>query len=156
MHLDPQRAVTSRLFCNKMWNAVRFVLRHIENHGQPHCDALTTTTSGELDVAALPVAERWLLSRLGAAAEAFDHGCRTFHIGAAATAVCAALLPLPATAADTVLGIMFPQVHSFFLQELCDVYLEWSKSTLNSDAASAADVQVGAFAPYSFRVDALW
>lgn len=78
-----------------MWNAVRFVLRHIENHGQPHCDALTTTSSGELDVAALPVAERWLLSRLGAAAEAFDHGCRTFHIGAAATAVCAALLPLP-------------------------------------------------------------
>ena len=63
--------------------------------------------------------------------------------------------PCPAKPADTALGIIFPQVHSFFLQELCDVYLEWSKSTLNSDTASAADVQVGAFAPYSFRVDAL-
>ncbi|MFM7208053.1 MAG: class I tRNA ligase family protein [Planctomycetaceae bacterium] len=49
-----------RNFSNKLWNATRFVLMNLEGHAAGPCGALATAA----DVAALPLEDRWLLSRL--------------------------------------------------------------------------------------------
>ncbi len=97
-----KRFESGRNFCNKLWNASRFAMMNLEGVG---CETL--------DIAQLPVEDRWILSRLQkrireaqSALEAF-----TFH---------------PA----------IDGLREFFWNELCDWYLEIIKSRVKEGGTS--------------------
>jgi valyl-tRNA synthetase len=53
MNLDPRRLEGARNFCNKLWNAARFVISNLDQAGV-----------GESAAAPLSLADRWIVSRL--------------------------------------------------------------------------------------------
>src|SRR5262249_51962004 len=74
-----ERCEIARNFCNKLWNASRFVLMGIGE------EAITRPTEEELRAAPLALADRWILSRLESTVAAgtqaidgfsFDEACR--------------------------------------------------------------------------------
>ena len=108
VRLDLGRVEGYRNFCNKLWNASRFVLMNTEGED---C-GLNEGREGELE---LGLADRWIRSRLGVAArtalDAFD-GYR-FDLAAQA-------------------------IYDFTWHEFCDWYLELVKPVLNDADASDA------------------
>ena len=97
-----RRTEEARNFCNKIWNAVRFVLMNVEGALPPADDESWVSGEGAADV------DLWLLSRLyktlrevSAAYDAYDvqSACQTLY--------------------------------RFFWSELCDWYIEVSKPRLN-------------------------
>jgi valyl-tRNA synthetase len=117
INLDVSRVVAHRAFCNKLWQATRFCLRHIEAQrgggGGSQGDHQNTSAgtniapqqrqadistlleeSGRADViraqatlASLPLGQRWLLSRLGAAIIATDDGLQHFSVSKSTGAI---------------------------------------------------------------------
>lgn len=63
-----------RNFCNKLWNAARFCFMHLEG-----------LDSEPLDVASLPVEDRWILSRLSGTAAAVNEALEGYHFSRAVT-----------------------------------------------------------------------
>eukprot|EP00727_Mastigamoeba_balamuthi_P002010 m51a1_g11806 putative valine--trna ligase (1185) ;mRNA; f:346372-351255 len=107
INLDINRVVGYRNFCNKIWNAVRFVLLKLGKGFAPAALGDGQTAAGASNV------DRWILSRLAAAARDCNRGFETYDLSLATTAV-----------------------YSFWLYELCDVYLEAIKPVVaESDAA---------------------
>lgn len=90
----------ARNFCNKIWNATRFVLMNLEG-----------TLPGE---PATEDTDRWLLSRLAATEETVRGAYQAYDL----QTVCQAL-------------------YRFFWSELCDWYIEVSKSRLSDPATRA-------------------
>jgi valyl-tRNA synthetase len=110
IRFDLARVAGYRNFCNKLWNAARFVLMAWENAGSP-APAASAAAS-----AAASIGDRWIRSRLGTAITAVDSAFRDYRFDFAATAV-----------------------YEFAWYELCDWYLEIAKPVLQSqDAAGAA------------------
>jgi valyl-tRNA synthetase len=104
--IPPAKATSDRFqvganFCNKLWNAARFAFLHLDR-----------TPFQPLDEAALPLEDRWIVSRLCAAVEAVQG-----HLGA--------YNPSAAIAA----------LRDFFWNELCDWYLELCKPRFKDGAA---------------------
>ena len=103
-----------RNFCNKLWNATRYVMMNVE--GQD-CGVQGVKTGHSEPAAALErsAADRWIMSRLQktklAVAEAIE-GYRFDHAAQA--------------------------IYEFTWNEYCDWYLELSKPVLNDDNASDA------------------
>jgi valyl-tRNA synthetase len=89
-----EKLLSSRNFANKIWNASRFVLMNLEGYTPGPPSAAT-------------VADKWILSRLGALAEQVDAGLDTFEFGDVSRAL-----------------------HEFFWSEFCDWYIELTKSRL--------------------------
>ncbi|NHA14797.1 valine--tRNA ligase [Thioalkalivibrio sp. XN279] len=104
VRLDLGRVEGYRNFCNKLWNASRFVLMNTE--GQD-CG-----TDGDIE---LGIADRWIRSRLGAAAHAALEAFDGYRLDLAAQAI-----------------------YDFTWHEFCDWYLELVKPVLNDDAADPA------------------
>ncbi len=75
MNLDIKRVVAYRHWCNKLWNAVRFALINLGDGFQPSADLPSP--------ASLPIACRWILSRLNAATEATVTAFETYSFSAA-------------------------------------------------------------------------
>jgi valyl-tRNA synthetase len=98
------RVAGYRNFCNKLWNAARFVLLMTEDKPV----APPGTRSGN-------VVDRWIVSRLGAAIAATDHGFAEYRFDLAATAL-----------------------YEFTWHEFCDWYLELAKPVLQGDDEAAA------------------
>lgn len=65
VNLDIKRVVAYRHWCNKLWNAVRFAHGHLGPDFQP-----SQQQQLQLDARQLPLACRWILSRLNAATQA--------------------------------------------------------------------------------------
>ncbi len=107
IRMDEERIDGYRRFINKLWNAARFAQMHLKE-ADPSITALATEP-GEL-----PLAHRWILSRVNA----------TIH--------------QVRTALD---GYNFNEVASasyqFVWHEFCDWYLEWIKADLFSDDVQA-------------------
>jgi valyl-tRNA synthetase len=115
INLNVLRVEGYRHFCNKLWNATKFVLGHLQAEPAYKASRLTdlrASLGGDL-----PVAERWIVSRLNKTVAAAVRGMTEYDLGSAATAI-----------------------YSFFLYDFCDVYLEVCKPALSggSKAAEAA------------------
>jgi valyl-tRNA synthetase len=119
IRFDLARVAGYRNFCNKLWNAARFV-------------ALTVAESGAIGAAAgraaeaveradrgeppeLSIADRWIRSRFGRALGEVDAALREYRFDYAANAL-----------------------YEFTWYELCDWYVELVKTLLASDSTSAA------------------
>jgi valyl-tRNA synthetase len=104
--LAPKRIEGYRHFCNKIWNATRFALPYLERHAPSPGDAVPKPAWR---------ANRWILSRLGAALAEVDRGLSEFRLDDASSAL-----------------------YRFFWNELCDWYLELIKPVLQDDASPLA------------------
>jgi valyl-tRNA synthetase len=107
--LSPKKLEGYRNFCNKVWNATRYALTYL--------DGATVTTAAP---AATLLPNRWILSRLSAAATLAQTGIDGFRLD------------------DASLGL-----YHFFWGELCDWYLEISKPIFaagGKDAEETRDV----------------
>ena len=93
-----------RNFCNKLWNAARYVLSNCQN--------------SDIDVASmrLSLPDRWILSRLQAAAESTEQAIANYRFDLASQAL-----------------------YDFVWNEFCDWYLELSKPVLWDADRSPAD-----------------
>ena len=111
--LEEPRIEAARNFANKLWNASRFVLGHLEP-GQ-RVAALDPARK-----AALPAEDRWVLSRLERLVENADRLMERFELGEAGR-----------------------EMYEFVWDEFCDWYLEIAKIRLHSgDEASPLPVLV--------------
>ncbi len=103
-----------RNFCNKLWNASRYVMMNVE--GQD-CGVGAATTGHSQPVSELQrsLADRWILSRLQKAKQAVADAIEGYRFDHAAQAI-----------------------YEFTWNEYCDWYLELSKPVLNDPNASDA------------------
>ena len=103
INLDIKRVVGYRSFCNKLWNAVRFMLGTFDGYAAPP----TLWADLAKDKAALAGRDRFVLSRLSACVAAVDGFLRGYAFGDAVQAI-----------------------YHFFLNDLCDVYVELVKPVM--------------------------
>ncbi len=100
-----------RNFCNKLWNAARFVTQRI-----PAADASQRVprgaAPGDLE---LSVADRWIRSRFGRAVSAVESAFADYRFDYAVTAL-----------------------YKFTYDDFCDWYIELTKPMLDADAAAPA------------------
>jgi len=75
--LDPGRIGGSRNFCNKLWNATRYVLMNIDNQR-------IKTNADDIE---LGLAERWINTRLVKAIDQVTEGVKTYRFDLAAKAL---------------------------------------------------------------------
>jgi valyl-tRNA synthetase len=109
IRFDLARVGGYRNFCNKLWNAARYVLGVIEAAPTP-ADPQTDRFTLELSVA-----DRWIRARLGAALIACDAALGEYRFDFAATAL-----------------------YEFTWYEFCDWYLELTKPVLQSETSTPA------------------
>ncbi len=108
VRFDETRVEGYRRFCNKLWNATRLLLR---SPGTPTARAPGTLEAGEY------LEDRWVLSRLSAAARDITAGIESF------------------TFQDSI-----NSAYGFAWNELCDWYLEAVKDRLRDGDPVAQDV----------------
>ncbi|MBS0388460.1 MAG: class I tRNA ligase family protein, partial [Proteobacteria bacterium] len=77
LRFDLARVAGYRNFCNKLWNAARFVLLCVEQSGALDADGAVE----------LSTADRWIRSRLGATIRAVDEAIAAYRFDFAATAL---------------------------------------------------------------------
>ena len=94
-----------RNFANKIWNAARFCLMNAE--GAERID------DAFVDLAHLPLHDRWILSRLNKTAAAVNQQIDDYDFHAAVQ-----------------------ELYHFFWDDFCDWYIELSKSTVTSESES--------------------
>ncbi len=71
-----ERFEVARNFCNKLWNAARFVMMNMEGY--------QGSQGVKLDRAHLPLEDRWILSRLATTTQSVDEALKTFRFADAA------------------------------------------------------------------------
>ena len=119
INLDIKRLVGYRQFCNKQWNAVRFAVTYLTD--------FTPSPTMHLDIAGAKYSSKrdlFILSKLNKTITDCNANLGNYIFGAVATAL-----------------------HSFFIYDLCDVYLELIKPVVGH----AARVEEGA-EPVSLEV----
>ena len=110
--LDMGRIEGYRNFCNKLWNATRYVMMNVENRD---CGIGEIKTGHSDPSAALErsLADRWILSRLQKTKQAVAEAIEGYRFDHAAQAI-----------------------YEFTWNEYCDWYVELCKPVLNNDQAS--------------------
>jgi valyl-tRNA synthetase len=111
INFDLGRLAGYRNFCNKLWNAARFVLMTVEG------DSSTGQASqGDLvGDAEMSVADRWIVSRFADTLAKVDGALAEYRFDLAASAL-----------------------YEFTWYEFCDWYLELTKPVLQSETSTAA------------------
>lgn len=110
VNLDIKRVIGYRQFCNKLWNAFRFALNYLVG--------FEPTATAHLEIVGSPgVSQRdlFILSRLNLTIRECNVQLADYLFGAATSAL-----------------------HSFFLYDFCDVYLELVKPVLNDSSEENA------------------
>ena len=110
IRFDLGRIEGNRNFCNKLWNAARYVLRSAAADGHDMSDP-----RGEGHDLAGSVADRWIRSRLAALAEQVRDGYETYRFDYVAASL-----------------------YDFTWNEFCDWYLELTKPVLSGPDVPAA------------------
>ncbi len=111
IRFDLARVAGYRNFCNKLWNAARFVTMSVDAEaagGSPTADRSSEAIE-------LSVADRWIRSRFGHAIETVEKSLADYRFDYAAAAL-----------------------YEFTWYEFCDWYLELTKPVLQSDSSSPA------------------
>ena len=111
INLDIKRVITYRYWCNKLWNAVRFGMMNLGDGFRP--DAASVAPSAR---PALPLACRWILARLDAAAATANASFESHDFAGVVGAA-----------------------YTFWQNETCDVFIELVKP-----AVAAADTDPAA------------
>jgi valyl-tRNA synthetase len=101
---DMQRCEGYRNFCNKLWNATRYVLMNCREEV-----AGSVTDSDNVQALAHSDADRWIVSRLQAAETAIEQAFHDYRFDMAAR-----------------------EIYEFVWDEYCDWYVEFAKVQLNS------------------------
>jgi valyl-tRNA synthetase len=114
VNFDLGRTEGYRNFCNKLWNAARYVLMNTEGHDCGTGDESRTLEEME-DQIERSAADRWIRSRLQETIRTVSAAIESYRFDQAAQAI-----------------------YAFTWNEYCDWYLELSKPVLTSDTASAA------------------
>jgi valyl-tRNA synthetase len=108
INFDLGRVAGYRNFCNKLWNAARFVLMTVEGPNQAGAGDLI----GEAE---LSVADRWIVSRFSAMLTQLDQHLRDYRFDLATSAL-----------------------YEFTWYEFCDWYLELTKPVLQGESSTEA------------------
>src|ERR1019366_478427 len=108
LRFDMAKVEGNRNFCNKLWNAARYVLMNVAGH---HIKTRHDQPGG----VELSLADRWIRSRLAAMLQRVESGFADYRLDMVANAI-----------------------YEFTWSEFCDWYLELSKAVLQSDTASEA------------------
>lgn len=103
-----ERFEVARNFSNKLWNAARFVMMHLEGY-QPQ----------RLEINALPLEDRWILSRLASTTQLVTSALDKYEFADAARAI-----------------------YDFAWDEFCSYYVEMAKPRLGDERTRAATQQV--------------
>jgi valyl-tRNA synthetase len=111
--LSPQRIEGYRNFTNKLWNAVRFVLMHLENAGPGTRTTAETLAEGRWPEG-LDLPDRWIVSRLEGVTGAVRAALDEYRFNEAAG-----------------------ELYHFAWHELCDWYLEAAKGPLAAGGDAA-------------------
>ncbi|HEX4377307.1 MAG TPA: valine--tRNA ligase, partial [Steroidobacteraceae bacterium] len=110
IRFDMGRVAGYRNFCNKLWNAARFVMAQVEDPA-----AAQTADAAGAEPFELSVADRWIRSRFGRMLADVETAFRDYRFDYVATAL-----------------------YEFTWYEFCDWYIELTKPVLQSEHASAA------------------
>jgi valyl-tRNA synthetase len=102
-----ERFETARNFVNKLWNASRFTLMNMDGY-----------QAAPLDLASLPLEDRWLLSRLSTVTDQVTKGIETYKFAEASRTL-----------------------YDFAWDEFCSFYVEIAKPRL-ADEATRATTQI--------------
>ena len=125
INLDIKRVVTYRYWCNKLWNAIRFGMMNLGEGFSPDPAATRRDKAkrrgGSGGGEELPLACRWILSRLDAAAAASNAGFEGYDFAAVVNAA-----------------------YAFWQYELCDVFIELVKPAVGAAAAAKGKEEGGA------------
>ncbi|HTX24389.1 MAG TPA: valine--tRNA ligase [Steroidobacteraceae bacterium] len=111
IRFDLARVAGYRDFCNKLWNAARFVTLALDDAGAPGEAARAEASESD----ALGIADRWIRSRFGHLVGAVEAAFEEYRFDYAAAAL-----------------------YDFTWHEFCDWYIELAKCVLQSQSASAA------------------
>ncbi len=116
VRFDTERTEFGRNFANKIWNAARFALMHLEaDERSPHPDPLPAGEGTVLAAAAATsLPDRWILSRLQGVIDEVRGALAAYRFNDAASAL-----------------------YRFTWGEVCDWYLELSKPALYGDDEAA-------------------
>ncbi len=98
--LDEERIEGYRYFINKLWNAARFALMHLEEDDNAYKNWVTKPEE-------LPLAHQWILSRTATTVADVRRGLDEYHFNEVASAN-----------------------YQFIWHEFCDWYVEWIKADL--------------------------
>ncbi len=101
---DLARADGYRNFCNKLWNATRFVLMNVEGHDLGIAGESTEAACGGSGALEFSAADRWIVSRLQRAESEIAR-----HFG------------------DYRFDLVSREIYEFIWDEFCDWYLELAK-----------------------------
>ncbi|HXL97180.1 MAG TPA: valine--tRNA ligase [Steroidobacteraceae bacterium] len=112
LRFDLGRVAGYRNFCNKLWNAARFVMLALEEAAPPAAAASSAATASRASTAP---ADRWIRSRLGATIGVVEQAFDDFRFDFAASAL-----------------------YEFTWYEFCDWYLEIVKPVLQNRGDPAA------------------
>lgn len=117
IRFDLGRIEGYRNFCNKLWNAARYVMMNLESAPPipPEMTAEDIPSLKAMGALEYSVADRWIRSRLGATIEEVRARLSEYRFDLAAQAL-----------------------YEFAWYEYCDWYLELSKPTLQSEQSSDA------------------
>lgn len=115
INLSIARIESNRNFSNKIWNATRFVLANLEKIEDAEREALADITFSDADVQALPLPERWIVSRLHQVIADVTDLLDRFYFGEAGRTL-----------------------YHFFWNEFADWYIEAAKTRLYGDDAARA------------------
>jgi valyl-tRNA synthetase len=113
---DMQRCEGYRNFCNKLWNASRYVLMNCEGKDTGLAEDLTYSTPGPNEVPGLEYsdADKWIISRLQLAEIAVAQAYRDYRFDMAAR-----------------------EIYELVWDEYCDWYLEFAKVQLTNGGSAA-------------------
>ena len=115
IRFDLHRIEGYRNFCNKIWNASRYVLMNSDAEGDAKVDTGGTgAASTATDNTALSLPDRWIRSRFGRTVAAVSDNIENYRFDLVAKAL-----------------------YEFTWNEYCDWYLELSKPILQGDASAA-------------------
>lgn len=109
INFDLKRIEGNRNFCNKIWNATRFVLMNcVDKDG----NALNIDKTANTELWELP--EQWIMSRLNSTVKAIHEHMSQYRF-----------------------DLVSQDIYEFIWNEYCDWYVELAKSSLNDESVNA-------------------